>query len=354
MSNPRASKVLEASVSRGLLWAYRRPAAFLAGLVFLPIACLVAVTYQSSVVLWREQTLHNLRVTARLGSEIVAETLGDTLRLERMLATEPGFVEAVERRDRAYLARRFHELLRVLPRVDLMMAIAADGEVVASHPDRGGSPARTVAQEEPFLGAQRRGWHPYVSAVYLREGPEAEKVVGVVLPVAEDDRVVGVLQAQHRVETVKSWLQKLRVEPGGFLYVVDHHDQLVVFPFQVLSGQPKVVSQWPPVALPLSPDGGTLIFDDRRSRQRWLAGVYPVEAIGWRVVAVQPEREALQTLRRVFWALGLLLALVTGLAAVVIVRWARLHAFSLEVMRQNAKLLKQQQQRRLLERGGES
>jgi hypothetical protein len=143
----------------------------------------------------------------------------------------------------------------------------------------------------------------------------------------------------------------VRVEPGGFTYVVDHRGQLVVFPFQAIAGRPTVVSSWPPVAARLPPEGTTMSFTDQRSGRTWLAGAHPVGGTGWRVVAVQPEAEALQTLRRVFVALGLLVALMSIVAAIGISRWVRLHAFTLQMARQNAKLLKQLNQSRLLDRG---
>jgi hypothetical protein len=338
--------------SSWLLHAYRRPIGFLTGLVLLPTALIGGFAYWSSANLWREQTLHNLGVTARLAAEIIAETLDETVRFEQRVAAHPGFLEALKRRDRPHLAQYLDQALKFTPRVDLAMILSPEGQVVACVPDRPELIGRSVSEEDPFQGAQRAGGRPYVSSVYLREGPDVEKVVGVVFTIMQADRVVGFLQAQHRVETVKSWLQKLRVDPEGFLYVVDHQRQLVVYPFQVLPGRPKVVSHWPPVAHPLSPEGNGLVFLDGRSGQRWLAAIRPVRAIGWRVVAVQPERAAFQALRQAFWLLGLLVVLLIGVITMVVIRWAQLHAFSLRLMRQNTKLLKQMQQRRMFDRGG--
>ena len=342
--------------SSWLLRAFRRPLPVLLGLVILPLGAVFFATHVMSVALWRAQTLHNLKVTARLAAEIVDETLQETFRFERLLATQPGFAEAVRRRDAAELAKRLEHTLTLTPRVDLAFVVSPAGEALTSFPYRAGAAQRSFAQDEPFLGAQQPGgsWRPYVSAVYLREELPAEKVVGVVLPVTDNGTVVGLIQFQHLVEEIKSWLQKLRVEPEGFLYVVDHRGQLVVYPFQVLPGKPKVVTDWPAVSVPLGPDGVELIFRGEHSGKRWLAGVYPVGETGWRVVAVQPEAAALRVLHQVLWPLGLLVGFLAALLVILSLRWARLQNSTMTLLRQNTKLLKQLQQRRSIDPGSKA
>lgn len=332
------------------MWqGFRQPRRFLAFLIIVPLAIVVIVTHRVNVTLARGQALQHLGVTAQLAAEIVEETLEATFRFERILMAQPGFADAVQRGDQEPVSRHLADTLPFIPRVDLAMVISPDGTVLAAYPDRTGLEGRSVADHDAFQGAKDRR-RPYVSAVYLREGPEIEKVVAVVHPILVGEKVVGLLQLQHRVEEVKLWLQKIRVEPGGFLYVVDHHDQLVVYPLQVLPGRPKVVSDWPTVRHPIAHDWETLTFTDVRQRQRWLAGVSPVGTTGWRVVAVQPERAALQSLTRVFWTLSVLAGVLLALVVAISLRWAQLHAFSLRLLRQNAKLLKQMQQRQTLER----
>lgn len=333
------------------IWqTFRRPRRFLLLIVILPLVTVVVVTHRTNLTLARHQALQNLAVASRLAAEIIAETLEATLRFERILMAQPGFSNAVQRGDQEQITQYLEDTLPFIPRVDLAMVISPDGKVIAAYPDQTGIVGRDVSGEDPFLGAKGQ-WRPYVSAVYLRESLHIEKVVGVVQPVFLGETVVGFLQLQHRVEEVKSWLQKIRVDPGGFLYVVDHHDQLVVYPFQVLPGRPKVVSSWPTVSAPLSSDGETLTFTGSKKRKRWLAGLFPVGTTGWRVVAVQPESSALQSLTRVFWTLSLLAGVLLILVVIVSIRWAQVQAFSLRLLRQNAKLLKQQQQRRILESG---
>jgi hypothetical protein len=196
--------------------------------------------------------------------------------------------------------------------------------------------------------------------VYLADGPSMEKHVAVVSPLALGDGLPGVLHIQYRIETVKSWMQKLRVEPAGFLYVTDQQQQLVVFPFQVLRGRPKPVGDWTPVAVDLPPDGAALVFRHPRTAERWLAGVHPVgtpgdsgaRPTGWRVVAVQPEAAALRLVRRLFDLLAVVVLALVLVVGGVGLRWLQLHALTLRLLRQHAKLLHQGRQSRLRKDAG--
>jgi len=338
--------------SAWLLHAYQRPFKFLLGLIVLPLLIITMATHQVNVTLGRQQALHNLHVTAELGAQLVHEALEKTVLFERLVASEPGFTEAVRARDVGNITHILGRSFQYVPAGSTMVSVISPaGTVMAAYPDDAERPGRNVTGEDLFRGAGSTGHSPYISAVYLREVSWAEKVIGIALPLVDEERVIGFLQVQYRVDTVKSWFQKLRVEPLGFLYVVDHQQQLVTYPFQVLPGRPKVVSDWPTVTEPLHPEGTRIIYRDPTTNDRWLAGISPVGDTGWRVVAAQPERAIYQLVNRVFWPMGVLVVVLLVLVMAVSLRWVQLQAFSMRLLRQNAKLLKQLQQRRTLERG---
>ena len=308
-------------------WFFARPVSFLLATVVLPLVVLLTVTHHTNVAVGRRQALQHLSVAAELAARIIEETLNTTTSFERMLAVQPAVRDALRRGDRAQLGQFLERTLSLIPALESLIVTSDQGEILAAYPPDPGLVGRTLSQDDGFQGAQRGGWHPYVSAVHLREGSGFDKVVEVVVPVVDGDDVVGVIHVQHPVEAVRSWLQKIRIEPGGFLYVVDHQDQLVVYPFQILPGAPKVVSAWPPVSQPVSQSGGTMIFRGGKQAQRWLAAIYPVSSTGWRVVAIQAERDVLRTLHGLLWPMGLLVGLLLPLVFVLsagLVRWRRL------------------------------
>ena len=200
-------------------------------------------------------------------------------------------------------------------------------------------------------GARDGGWHPYVSAIRVHDEASFEKIVQVAVPIGRAGHLLGLCIIEYRIESVRLWVQHVRVEPEGFIYAVDQHNQLAVYPFQVLPGKPKVVGDWAPIVQPLLPDGFSMSFRDYRLGRQWLAGVYPIGETGWRVVAVQPDDAVLRVLYQIFFPMGVLVLVLLGLVLFVSVRWAALQSLNFRLLQQNAKLLKQSQQRWTLEQG---
>ena len=334
-----------------LLRSYRRPLGLFLIVVVLPFCLILGATYQVSISLWRRHTMQNLRTMAQLGAEILTETLDETLSLEQLLAAQPEFTQAVARGDGAAIQSLLEQNIRFLPNIHMAHVVRPDGRIMAAVPNDGRTDAGVDHLAAVQFALEGEG-QPSVSAVYLRKGSEViEKVVSIGWPLNDGERFTGVLQVEQRIEDIKSWLQKVRVQPRGFLYVVDQRNQLVVFPYQTVPGKPLMVSDWPPVAHALDARGNTLMFRSEKTGDVWLSGMYPVGDIGWRVVTVQPERAALHTLRSVLAVLGALIALAAGLIAAVGSRWLKVHAFSLQILQQNARLLKQLQQRRFYGQG---
>ena len=158
-------------------------------------------------------------------------------------------------------------------------------------------------------------------------------------------------QLGQDVESIRTLVQEVRMEPEGFLYVADPRSQLVVYPFQMAGGSPKSAADWPPVAQPVPAEGHTIVFHEGGRGRRWLAGVHPIGTSGWRVVALQSDEAALRLLRQTIWPLGVLITLLLTAVVMVGKRWAALQELNLRLLEQNTKLLKESQQRWTLERG---
>ncbi len=336
-----------------LLKVYRKPLQFLLVLVILPVVVIVGLTYQVNLSLARQQALNNLRMTAQVAAEAVSRTLDEVVLFEQMVASRPDFIDSVSRRDQAQATMLLQQTLPLLPGVDRAIVATTDGKVIASTAelDAASLANQSISGNEAFRGAKERNWQPYVSAVHVRDEQTFEKVIDVAVPILQEGSASAVLFVEFQVDVVRSWVQKIRVEPEGFLYIVDHQSQLVVYPFQVLPGKPKRVADWPPVAQPLTAQGWGLSFQDKREARQWLAGAFPIGEIGWRVVAVQPESAVVRLVHRVLATMGILVVILLFMVVIVSLRWAALQALNMRLLQQNAKLLKQSQQRWTLERG---
>jgi len=338
------------AIPQWFLSLYRRPAAFLLTLVVIPLVVVCVWLYVANERQWRAREGEDLLVAARLASRIVQDELARVREMEEAVAVRPAFVEAVRRGDRADLKTSLELLLAATSMIDRATVLDAKGHVLAE--------AATLQAPRSTLhasGSTPLSWDHPVSGVYLRDQTSGEKVVGVSSPIRDGDRVVGLLQAQYRLEELSRWMGKLRIEPAGFVYVTDHRGHLVAYPFQLLPGAPKDVSSWAPVSVPLSGGSHLIRFQHgRRQVRAWTAAVVEIEPFGWRVIAQQPDAAMLKPFRRLVWSFAFLIGFLACILSWLIIRWASLHQATLRLLAQQAKLLKLSQQRQtraLLRRG---
>ena len=345
-------------VPQWFLSLYRRPAAFLLTLAVIPLLVVCGWLYAANERQWRAREGEDLLVAARLASRIVQDELARVRETEEAVAARPAFAEAVRRGDRADLKTSLELLLAATPLIDRATVLDAKGHVLAEASTN--NPPGITESSTPSRPAEsdRRGglsWDHPVSGVYLRDQASGEKVVGVSSPIRDGERVLGLLQAQYRLEELSRWMAKLRIEPAGFVYVTDHRGHLVAYPFQLLPGAPKDVSSWAPVSVPLSAGSHLIRFQHgRRQVRAWTAAIVEIEPFGWRVIAQQPDAAMLKPFRRLVWSFAFLIGFIACLLSWLILRWASLHQATLRLLGQQAKLLKlsQQRQTRALMRRG--
>lgn len=322
-----------------LLALYRRPVVFLGTLLAIPLVAVCAWLAIANERQWRRHEAEHLLTTARLASRIITEELTRTHQIERAVAERADFRAAVRHRDAPAVQTFLQTLSDVTPMIDRAFVTDSDGRALASVPP---NPSASL----PLLTPTET---PSVSGVYLGHPEAGDKAVLASYPLHDEGERLGALHIQYRLEEIQRWIDKVRVEPGGFVYVTDGDGYLVAYPFQVLPGRPKNVSGWPPVASAVTGAGRPLRFVSGRPVRRWTAAVVPVEPFGWRVIAQQPDAEMLKPFYELigsFLVMSLLLLLVVGLPAL---RWTQLHRATLQLLEQQARLLRADQQRRLSE-----
>lgn len=332
-----------------LLGAYRHPWLWITNILVLPAVILCAWLYLTTEETWRKQEEQDLLVAARLASRILQEELRAALTIERALATRPTFLDAVRHRDASRAGAALAELLEMNPSMDRAVLVDPDGtlwvERKTALADSSPLPAMRLGALEDVPPA---GWHGAISSAYVDEATGTEKLVSLSHPVQDGERLLGLLQVQYRLQRVGAWLEKVRIEPEGFLYVVDQQGLLVTYPFQVLPGKPKNVSSWLPVAGAASTHGTLIRFRQGTPARAWTAVMVRLEPFGWRVIAQQPDAALLGPFHQLAVScFGFLLAMV-GLVAVLLARWARLHRTTLALMAKQASLLRRSEQRRTL------
>lgn len=332
-----------ASFPTWFLQLYRRPAALILILFVLPLLVVCAWLFLTNESQWRRREGEDLLVTARLASRILNEELDQTHHSAAALARRPEFRDAVRGRRRGDLAEALRWLADLTPMVDHVAVLDADGELLAEPPSVTAS--RTGAQ--PLRQPLER--QPSVSGVYLRDPSSGEKVVTVSIPVIDDEGLLGAVQMQYRLEEVARWLDKVRIEPAGFVYVADQHGFLVTYPFQVMPGRPKQVGGWAPVNAETTPEGRVLRFRQGHPARPWTAAVVRVDPYGWRVVAQQPDAVMLKPFYELVGSFVLLVSLLAAFLGWLVLRWAHLHEATLGLLAKQARLLKLSEQARVAE-----
>lgn len=325
---------------------YRQPLAFLAALLVIPLVAILLWLYTVNERQWRAREGHDLLVAARLASRLIEEALSQTRQIQEAMAAQPAFLEALKHRDQAALMANLHLLLDITPMINRALVTDAAGRRVAEVSAASSSGAGTAPRVERLDGPHPP-WQPPVSGVYLSDQASGEKAVRVSSPIHDGQMALGLLQVQYRLQELSRWLETVRVEPAGFLYVVDQEGLLVAYPFQLLPGRPKDISGWPPVRGQASAQGTLLRFRQGQPRRPWTAAVVSLDPYGWRVIAQQPDAEMLKPFRQLIGSLTGLIVLLVGLTSLVILRWAHLHTATLRLVAQQARLLKHREQRRL-------
>ncbi len=325
---------------------YRHPALFLTTVLVVPIVAICLWLIFVNERQWRHREAHDLLIAARLAARILQEELAQTLEAEQAIASQPTFREAVRGRERQILSANLRVLAEAIPMVDHVSVLDAHGHPLASVPEASEERHAPVkSTEELDLSASPST--PSISGVYLRSRASGEKVITISTPVYNSGTAIGILQMQYRLSAVAQWVEKVRIEPSGFLYIVDQHGFLVAYPFQVLPGSPKNVSAWPPVAAEIASDGRLIRFTHGQPARQWTAAVTTIEPFGWRVIAQQSDAVMLKPFYELIGSFAGLIVLLLALIGFFVLRWAHLHHATLELLAKQAHLLRLSERRRV-------
>ncbi len=330
------------------LTLYQRPLLFLVLFLVLPLALVCGWLYVFNEHQWRAQEGKALLVSAQLASRTIEEELLHVRQFEEVLATQPMFLHAVKERDQASVRDSLQLLSALTPQVSRLLVTDPTGRVVvdllASHNSTRAAAIPPVIESDPtpFLSSSAT-----ISPVYLYDEASGEKAVAVSTLLLDGARGVGMLHAQVRLGEIARWMEKIRIEPAGFLYVADTQGFLVSYPFQLLPGRPKNVSGWAPVRVSATEEGRVVRFYQGHPRLPWTAAVVTLKPFGWRIVAQQPDAAMLRPLYQLGSSLVGLIVILTLLISGAVLRWAHLHRVTLQLVAQQTRLLKSVEQQRL-------
>jgi len=257
------------------------------GGLFLVFTLLVLQSYRSVDAELTEAALARRSALAALGAATLSE------KFERL--TDVGIALATRERFREQIAAgRWEEAAQIVRRVpadfgfiERLLLTDTRGTLMADVPQLHGAKGANLANRDWYKQVSE-GWKPVVSPIYKRSIGPLEKVLAVPVPVrGSDDRVLGILVLQVRLEAFFEWARTLDVGPGGFVYIVDSKGQAVFHPGIPAQGEIVDLSQDPVVRQLLRGAAGIDVGVGPVSGKQQVFAFAPVTH-GWGIVAQQP------------------------------------------------------------------
>ncbi len=287
----------------------------------LVLTAMIAIATRSYREIDRELTdfaLARRQATAYLAAATLSE------KFERL--TDLGISFATRVRFRALVAaRRWGEAVAILkdvpddfPFIDRLALFDRAGNLMADVREPPKSRGKSFAFRDWYKGVSAN-WRPYVSEIYRRPARPVAQVFAVAVPISgRDNRPLGILQMQVRLDQFFDWIKEVKLGAGEIVYVVDHKGHLAYHPHIPPRNDLTDVSQVPAVHQLLQRKAGLEIGYSPLDKEDVVAAYVPVSKHGWGVVAQRStrtafaQRDLLLHLLQVAYALAALFTVVTA------------------------------------------
>jgi len=282
----------------------------------LPIVSLSLVAYHVTSRSVQDFVAANNRSAARMAAELLSREFENSISLGSASAKIPFMEEAVERHDVDAVRARLRATVEAFPRLDRAFVIDTHGTLWADYPKASDAEEQDASGRDYFLGLSR-AWQPYVSEVFQRREEPRLMVVAVAVPIrGRDEKPLGGIVYQHRLEEITRWVQEIRVGGDGYVFVIDHHANVAAHPRLDLQARRYTeYATLEPVRAALAGLPTTVEYCDPLAEESMIASFMPVHVDGqfWVVVAQQPVHAAMAPVRQLGWNLGA----ATGILAMV-------------------------------------
>jgi signal transduction histidine kinase len=243
--------------------------------------------------------LTNFKVTRRkdlavLSATVINEKLDSLVDLGISLATRPKFIENG-------LQGKWKEAIGILQNtlenftfMERIFITDTKGTITADMPVIPGIVGTSRADKDWYIGVSK-DWQPYVSEVYQRVAEPKYNFVAVAVPVKPtsprdpNQKALGILVLQIKLEVFADWVARINVGPGGFIYIVDKKGHIVYHPKYPSREKITDFSTVPIVQEVIHGKSGIELNFNPVEKEWRLAAYQPVAGYGWGVVVTQPK-----------------------------------------------------------------
>lgn len=212
--------------------------------------------------------------------------------------------------------------------IDRVFLTDPTGTLMADTPAFPGVKGKNFAFRDWYQGVSNK-WKPYISDVYQRAAEPRYNVVAVAVPIkAKEQKIVGILVFQVRLDALLGWSKSIEGSPRGFVYFVDRKGQLATHPDVPSQGEIIDYSSVPVVQKALQGQAGVETMFNPIEKEERIAAYAPAHGTGWGVVAQEPTQIAFQlrneNLRRLLIRYGFIFLLSCVLAYAILCTFAKL------------------------------
>lgn len=293
---------------------------------FLPIVLISVFSYRIASDSVRDllKTEHE-SATANL-SHLLMEDLREGMNLVTAVASIPGTVEAVQRKDAFTMRSRLKAVTVSYPQVDRAYVVYPDGILWEEHPTTE-TPRGLDLSHTEWYEQMSKNWKPYASGMYRRSVRD-NAAIALAAPIKDAEGVVlGILVFEYPTTQIVQWLQNISLSHGGYLLLVDHKGNLVAHPSSQ-KGDPLYsrYGELQPVQHALNGQIHMEEYRDPLYQTQVVASFLPITVGGniWVIIAQQPTVLAYTELKNVSINIGLVGGIMTLFTLMMVVAVARI------------------------------
>lgn len=261
--------------------------------VILPITIMAVFTYP-----WMKRNMMDLTLARReslayLTASFLEEKLDHFVDVGISLATRVKFRQLISQGEWDEAVKILEGIPRDLPYIERLFLADSAGILMADTPALPGVRGKNFAFRDWYKGVSKE-WKPYVSEVYKRTAEPQYNVVAIAIPIkSEDQKLLGILVMQLKLDTLYEIARNIEVGPSGFAYMVDQRGQIVAHPKFPPQGEIVDFSSVPSVQKVLKGEKGVETLFNPIEKEERLTAYAPISKYGWGVIVQQPTAAAL-------------------------------------------------------------
>ncbi|MFW5876398.1 MAG: ATP-binding protein [Myxococcota bacterium] len=290
----------------------------------IPVATLGIFAYRTGTDTVESLIEANNTTSAVMSRAFVEQRFANWTHTLSVFAGLPEVRSAVTARDETAARKQLRALVEGQPHVVRAFVTDRSALLWSDFPKASESLGERFGHRDWYEGVSKE-WAPYVSQVYRRHAAPQPLLVAIAAPVRASggNEIAGVVVYQVVLEELTRVLEKIEVGDDGYVFLLDHHDQVAAHPHVSFASR----TDEPPVVPGIEKEDLLVDRSDPITGEAMLATHLPVR-VGphtWTIVAQQPSATALAPLNALALRIGGACLIALLLIGALVFRLSQLH-----------------------------